>query len=106
MIRNMITDMRSEVQLRWGMVLTAALMAGLLLPVSEAGAVSARVKFACANDYFAHCSQFKPDTPGVRNCMRQVGDNLSKRCIAALDAEGEVTDADKAQHVASQHDDE
>ena len=106
MIRNTITDMRSDVQLRWVSLTAAALMAGLLLPVPEAGAVSARVKFACANDYFAHCSQFKPDTPGVRNCMRQVGDNLSKRCIAALDAEGEVTDADKAQHVASQHDDE
>ena len=102
----MITEMRSEVQLRWVSLTAAALVAGLLLPVSEAGAVSARVKFACAKDYFAHCSQFRPDTPGVRNCMRQVGDNLSKRCIAALDAEGEVTDADKAQHVASQHDDE
>ena len=45
---------------------------------------------ACASDYYAHCSQHDPDSPGVRKCMRTVGKNLSQRCIGALVAAGEV----------------
>ena len=105
MIRQTFTDVRSQLQARRTNLLVAALLAGLCFASTEAAAVSGRVKLACAHDYFAHCSQFRPDTPGVRNCMRRVGDNLSKRCIKALAAEGEVTEADKAEHVASKRDD-
>ena len=106
MIRHTNMKARSQSQSRWMKGAAAILATLVFLPVTDASAVSARVKFACANDYFAHCSQFKPDTPGVRTCMRQVGDGLSKRCINALAADGEVTDADKAQHVASKRDDD
>ncbi|WP_083566926.1 hypothetical protein [Hyphomicrobium sp. CS1GBMeth3] len=67
---------------------TAALCATAV--ATEAGAVSLSVKMACASDYYAHCSQHDPDSPGVRKCMRAVGKNLSSRCINALVAAGEV----------------
>lgn len=66
----------------------AALSAATLS--TQAGAVSLGVKMACAADYYAHCSQHDPDSPGVRKCMRAVGKNLSQRCIGALVAAGEV----------------
>ena len=107
MIRQTVTDVRSQLQARVGKIIALTmLVASFALPASYAFAVSGRVKIACANDYFAHCSKFKPDTPEVRSCMRGVGDNLSKRCINALAAEGEVTEADKAEHVASKRDDD
>lgn len=72
-------------------ILKAALAAAaLVLPMTEAGAVSLKVKMACSGDYFAHCSQHAPDSPGVRQCMRAVGANLSRGCIDALVAAGEV----------------
>lgn len=72
----------------------AATLAALVLPFSEAGAVSPAVKKACANDYFAHCSMHPVDTPQLRKCMRAVGRNLSPVCINALVAAGEVSNKD------------
>ncbi|MGE0023989.1 MAG: hypothetical protein AB7S70_10210, partial [Hyphomicrobium sp.] len=60
-------------------ILAAALALGTLtVSVNEASATSLAVKMACAQDYYAHCSQHQPDSPGVRKCMRAVGKNLSK----------------------------
>jgi len=70
--------------------LAAAAALGALTLSTQAGAVSLAVKMACASDYYAHCSQHDPDSPGVRKCMRAVGKNLSQRCIGALVAAGEV----------------
>ena len=70
--------------------LAAAATLGALTLSTQAGAVSLAVKMACASDYYAHCSQHDPDSPGVRKCMRAVGKNLSQRCIGALVAAGEV----------------
>jgi hypothetical protein len=70
-------------------ILAAATLGALTLS-TQAGAVSLAVKMACASDYYAHCSQHDPDSPGVRKCMRAVGKNLSQRCIGALVAAGEV----------------
>ncbi len=73
-------------------ILTAALALGTLaVSVNAASATSLAVKMACANDYYAHCSQHAPDSPGVRKCMRSVGRNLSQGCISALVAAGEVS---------------
>jgi hypothetical protein len=72
-----------------------------MLTTSSAHAVSARVKLACAKDYYAHCSMHKPDTPGVRSCMRSVGLKLSQRCFKALQVAGEVSDKDAATRSAS-----
>lgn len=83
---------------------TTSLVAGALaltLTTSTADAVSTRVKFACAKDYYAHCSMHKPDTPGVRSCMRSVGLKLSQRCFKALEAAGEVSEKDSATRSAS-----
>ena len=64
--------------------LVAALAAAAwVLPVTQASAVSAKVKVACSSDYFAYCSMHKVGTPGVRQCMRAAGPKLSKRkCLA------------------------
>lgn len=67
---------------------------------SEAGAVSARVRIACASDYFAYCSDHPVGSPGVRQCMRANGLKLSKRCVNALMADGEVSEDEVARRAA------
>jgi hypothetical protein len=62
---------------------------------------SQAVRRACANDYFAHCSMHPVNSPGVRQCMRKVGPNLSPGCLAALDQAGEIKAADRARHKPS-----
>lgn len=77
--------------------LSALVSVGLLSALSaEAGAVDARVRAACTGDYLAYCSQHDPDGPGVRKCMRANGLKLSKGCIAALVATGEVSKTEVA----------
>ena len=77
------------------MVSTAAL---LTAGSASARDVSPAVKRACANDYFAHCSMHPVGTPAVRKCMRAVGPRLSKPCIGALAAAGEVTKSDRKRY--------
>ena len=72
-------------------ILVAAVTLGSVAAASQANATSLAVKMACASDYYAHCSQHDPDSPGVRKCMRAVGKNLSQRCLGALVAAGEVS---------------
>ena len=76
----------------------------LIAAAGEAGAVSSRVKFACAKDYYAHCSKFSPSSPEVRACMDSVGEKLSKRCVNALVAEGEVSGKEVAERAANLRD--
>lgn len=81
-------------------IATRALIASAVAAVAMTGlagnasALSLRVKLACAADYYAHCSQHSPDTPGVRQCMRAVGSGLSKGCVSALIGAGEVSQAE------------
>lgn len=89
--------------LRQGLVAAFA-AAAVVLPVTEAAAVSARVKVACTSDYFAYCSMHRVDTPGVRQCMRAAGPKLSKRCLNALINEGEVSQDEVARRAASLND--
>jgi hypothetical protein len=58
---------------------------------AQASAASLTVKLACANDYYAFCSQHSPGSLGVRKCMRAHGSQLSGRCINALIGAGEVS---------------
>jgi hypothetical protein len=67
-----------------------ALAAGTSM-TGNAFAVSLRVQIACAADYYAHCSAYSPTSNEVRSCMRSVGNALSKRCVDALVADGEVS---------------
>lgn len=76
-------------------ILAATIIAGsFVVHTSQASAVSLSVQFACATDYYAYCSKHDPDGPGVRACMRANGLKLSKRCVNALVAAGEVTKAE------------
>lgn len=68
--------------------------------IEEASAVSARVKVACASDYFAYCRAHAVGSPGVRQCMHAAGPKLSKRCVNALVAAGEVSQAEVARRAA------
>ena len=78
-----------------------ALAAALLAVPYPASAVSLKVKLACAADYYAHCSDHSPDSPGVRQCMRVNGLKLSAGCIDALVAAGEVSKDEVARRAAS-----
>lgn len=70
-------------------VLAAAVLTGAIS--TQAGAVSLGVKLACASDYYSHCSHHPVGSTGVRQCMRSHGPQLSKRCVNALIAAGEVS---------------
>jgi len=78
---------------------TVMLIAVAIAP--RAGAVSSEVRAACANDYLSNCSAFKPDSAETRKCMRAVGYRLSKGCISALVAAGEVSKSEIARRSAS-----
>lgn len=69
-------------------------LAGVTLMAGNASAVSLRVQMACASDYYANCSAHSPSSPQVRSCMRAVGNGLSKGCVNALIAAGEVSAAE------------
>ena len=43
--------------LLWG-VATATCMLAVALPISQAAAISAQVRHACAGDYLSNCSSF------------------------------------------------
>ena len=76
-------------------------LAALALLATQAGAASARVQAACASDYLAYCSQHPTEGPGVRACMRANGIKLSKGCVDALIAAGEVSKAEVDRRAAS-----
>jgi hypothetical protein len=61
------------------------------LLAAEAQAVSSGVRSACASDFLAYCRQHDPDSQGARKCMRVNGPSLSKTCLDALIAAGEVS---------------
>jgi hypothetical protein len=83
-----------------GLCALATLLAVCGLAAIDASAASSRVKLACARDYYAHCSKFSPNSPETRACMRAVGDGLSKRCVDALVADGEVSSKEVSDRVA------
>lgn len=82
-------------------LVTSIVVAMTALSVSEAAAVSARVRISCASDYFAFCSHHAVGSEGLRQCMRTNGPKLSKRCINALVASGEVSQDEVARRAAS-----
>lgn len=80
---------------------TAAIFATLSLAsialaacASDADAASERVRHACQGDYLAYCSQHPEEGPAVRKCMDAHGAELTKDCVEALIAEGEVSRAE------------
>ncbi len=83
------------------MLAAAILLGTVILPTSQASAVSARVRFACAGDYLANCSSYAPESAETRRCMRAVGFRLSQSCLNALVAAGEVAKSEVARRSAS-----
>ena len=49
------------------------------------------VQKACAKDYKAHCGQYGVETEALRLCMDRAGQRLTKTCVNALVAAGEVS---------------
>jgi hypothetical protein len=82
-------------------LMAAAAAAAAALCATGAAAVSPQVRSACAGDYLSHCSAFQPESAQTRKCMRAVGYRLSKGCISALAAAGEVSRADIGRRSAS-----
>jgi hypothetical protein len=72
------------------------LVALLAFILSTSGALaqhtySKAVQKACAQDYKAHCGQYGIETDALRLCMDRAGRRLTKTCIDALVAAGEVS---------------
>lgn len=68
----------------------AATAAILFTCVSAANAYSARVNSACERDYYRFCAKYSIGTPELRSCMLASRRSLSRRCVDALIAAGEV----------------
>lgn len=81
--------------------IAAVAIVGSLAMAPRANAINPQVRAACANDYLSNCSAFKPESAETRKCMRSVGYRLSKGCISALVAAGEVSKGDIARRSAS-----
>jgi len=97
----MIVEYRNTTSRQLRGALIATLAAGAVFAsVSQAAAVSASVRFACASDYLANCSSYAPDSAQTRRCMRAVGYRLSKGCLNALVAAGEVSKSEVARRSA------
>ena len=73
--------------------LVAALLALSASP-GDANAVGLKTQLNCASDYYAYCSQFPVGSSGVRKCMKDNGPRLSKACVNALIADGEISKAE------------
>ena len=72
------------------------LLAICLLALSVSGAsaqhtYSKAVQRACSNDYKRHCGQYGIETEALRLCMDRAGQRLTKTCVDALVAAGEVS---------------
>ena len=72
------------------MLVAATIGGGVLANATQASAVSSAVQYACMSDYFTFCSQHSPNSPALRKCMQSAGPKLSKTCVDALTAAGEV----------------
>ncbi|HET7210598.1 MAG TPA: hypothetical protein VFI85_02510 [Methyloceanibacter sp.] len=58
-----------------------------------AGAVTARMKRDCKSDYSRYCAKYKLGSEGLRACMSRSIRRVSNRCISALVAGGEMSQA-------------
>lgn len=47
------------------------------------------VKTACKKDFKTFCPRYDINSTAIRQCMRSVADQLSPRCVEALERSGE-----------------
>jgi hypothetical protein len=71
----------------------AAFAVILALAPDTAGAVTERMKRDCKTDYNRYCKKYELGSEGLRACMSRSIRKVSKRCVAALVAGGEMTQA-------------
>jgi hypothetical protein len=76
-------------------LLIASLILAFLSGTAEAKTYhySKQVQRACVNDYKRHCGEYGVETSALRTCMKRVGKRLSKGCVNALVASGQVSRA-------------
>lgn len=74
------------------MVMIAFVVVAFFNNIAKADVVS-----ACQNNYMTYCSHTEPFSKQCRKCMRRVGraGRLSKACLRALVASGQVTRRDR-----------
>jgi hypothetical protein len=65
----------------------------LVLLTSAAGAITERQKRDCKADYNRYCKKYELGSEGLRACMSRSIKRVSNRCIAALVAGGDMTQA-------------
>ena len=71
----------------------AAFAVILALAPDPAGAVTERMKRDCRTDYNRFCKKYALGSEGLRACMSRSIRKVSNRCVAALVAGGEMTQA-------------
>jgi hypothetical protein len=60
---------------------------------AAAGAVTERQKRDCKADYKRYCGKYEVGSEGLRACMSRSIKKVSNKCIAALVAGGDMTQA-------------
>lgn len=71
-----------------------ATISALCVSAVHAHAVGMKTQLNCASDYYAYCSRFAVGSSELRKCMRGNGHRLSKACVNALIADGEISKAE------------
>jgi hypothetical protein len=72
----------------------AGLAALCLAGTAHAESYSKAVQKSCAADYHKYCGEYGLESPALRVCMDKNGKSLSKTCVNALVASGEVSQAE------------
>ena len=74
-------------------LLVASLIIAFLSGTAEAKTYhySKQVQRACVNDYKRYCGEYGVGTSALRSCMKRAGKRLSKGCVNALVASGQVS---------------
>ena len=85
-----MTNLTTRQRAMRGTIAALAALGTAALLTAPADAASGKIRAACTDDYYRFCPAYEPDTPKMRQCMRQAGKRLSAKCIDALVDAGEV----------------
>ena len=72
-------------------VIAASFIAGLIssTPANARRNYPGYVLAACKKDFKSFCPRYDIESTQIRQCMRSVADQLSPRCVEALERSGE-----------------
>jgi hypothetical protein len=70
---------------------------------AESSRYSKAVQDSCVNDYKRYCGEYGIETNALRVCMDKAGHSLSKVCVNALVASGEVSRAEVERRKKARH---